>query len=127
MPSKQLNPPSAAVLKKAMAEIVERKKKTQENLDKTKEQLRGMQSKNASLTAQTPLKDKIRRLEAEVQAWPTTYETEVKRWLLSQPSVQSGGLPTLPQEIKNEISGYLSTTRIAQIEREVLKKEGQKK
>ena len=31
-------------------------------------------------------------------------------------------LPSLPQEIKNEISKYLQTTRIAQIEREVLKK-----
>ncbi|KAK4147879.1 uncharacterized protein C8A04DRAFT_24438 [Dichotomopilus funicola] len=83
-----------------------------------------MNKKNASSTVRDPIARKIKRLESEVAGWPSTYETELKRWLLSQPSVANGTAgTTLPQEIKNEISKYLQTKRIKQIEDEVMKKQ----
>ncbi|KAH6634128.1 hypothetical protein B0J18DRAFT_452947 [Chaetomium sp. MPI-SDFR-AT-0129] len=122
--SKQINPPKASVMIGALANIVQRRDKTQENLAAAKKQLADMNKKNASSTVRDPVARKIQRLEAEVAGWPSTYETELKRWLLSQPSVANGTAgTTLPQEIKNEISKYLQTTRIKQIEQEVMKKQ----
>ncbi|KAK3290384.1 uncharacterized protein B0H64DRAFT_447110 [Chaetomium fimeti] len=122
MPPKPVNPPSAPVLKQAMAAIVQRQATTKSNLEKARTELSNMQKKNSSGVEQQRVKTKIARLESELAAWPATYQTEVKRWLLAQPSVSTGATKALPQEIKNEISKYLQTNRIAQIEREVIRK-----
>ncbi|EAQ88619.1 predicted protein [Chaetomium globosum CBS 148.51] len=121
MPKGQVNPPNATVLVGAMAKIVERRTKTKQNIEKTKKELDNMTKKNAPQVERDRQATKIRKLESELTGWPATYETELKRWLLAQESVANGKMgSTLPQEIKNEISKYLQTSRIKQIEQEVL-------
>ncbi|KAH6857188.1 hypothetical protein B0I37DRAFT_443745 [Chaetomium sp. MPI-CAGE-AT-0009] len=122
MPPKQINPPSAPMLISSMAAIVERRNKTKQNLEKAKKDVENMRKKNGSSVELERLKTKVSRLESELDGWPATYETEFKRWLLAQPTVADGTTTVLPQEIKNEISKYLQTPRIRQIEAEVLKK-----
>ncbi|KAH6631253.1 hypothetical protein F5144DRAFT_647673 [Chaetomium tenue] len=117
----QINPPNATVLVGAMAKIVERRTKTKQNIEKTKKELEKMTQKNAPQVERDRNAAKIRKLEGELAGWPATYETELKRWLLAQESVANGKIgSTLPQELKNEISKHLQTTRIKQIEQEVL-------
>ncbi|KAK3305212.1 uncharacterized protein B0T15DRAFT_555146 [Chaetomium strumarium] len=118
----QPNPPGTDVLLITVMSIRQKEEATKANLAHMERQLAEMQRKNKSPSEKNPIKRRIARLRTERDQWPETIADVLTHWLLSLPSDPSGPLPTLPQEVKNQIPASLSNTRIARIEQEAYKK-----